>query len=144
MSNFSLWGLILSAGVLAYMTARWEAWVFYQQQKLNKTLLTLIRLATGILLVGLFTTSLTLPHWCMSLLMMMGVFGPTHRLTLNLTRMTKYRDRNRTIKWYSLNKGLYDSFWMLLGAGSEKRSFLIACFGEVFVAILASFKLSPF
>lgn len=114
MSNFSLWGLILSAGVLAYMTARWEAWVFYQQQKLNKTLLTLIRLATGILLVGLFTTSLTLPHWCMSLLMMMGVFGPTHRLTLNLTRMTKYRDRNRTIKWHHLGEGWYDNLTRFL------------------------------
>lgn len=114
MSNFSLWGLILSAGVLAYMTARWEAWVFYQQQKLNKTLLTLIRLATGILLVGLFTTSLTLPHWCMSLLMMMGVFGPVHRSVLNLTRMTKCRDRNRTIKWHSLNKGPYDSLTSFL------------------------------
>lgn len=114
MSNFSLWGLILSVAVLAYMTARWEAWVFYQQQKLNKALLTVIRLAAGILLVGLFTTSLTLPHWCMSLLMMMGVFGPTHRLTLNLTRMTKYRDRNRTIKWYHLGDGPYDSLTSFL------------------------------
>lgn len=142
MSNFSIWGLILSTGVLAYMTARWEAWVFYQQQKLNKTLLTLIRLATGILLVGLFTTSLTLPHWCMSLLMMMGVFGPVHRSVLNLTRMTKYRDRNRTIKWYHLGEGWYDNLTSFLAPWPRIR-FMILCSTEALLASAMFQQLQP-
>ena len=142
MSNFSLWGLILSTALLAYMTARWEAWVFYQQQKLNKTLLTLIRLATGILLVGLFTTSLTLPHWCMSLLMMMGIFGPVHRCTLNLTRITKYRDRNRTLTWYHMNKGWYDSLTSFLAPWPRIR-FMILCSTELLLASAMFQQLQP-
>lgn len=108
MSSLKLWALIASTGMMAYATARWEAWVFYQQKPLDKQILTMARVLVGLLLIVLMCPNLSAPKFGMTILMMMGTFAPVHRLTLNLTRLTKYRDRNRTLTWYHMGTGPYD------------------------------------
>lgn len=69
----------------------------------------------------------------MLLLYMGAIFGPVHRLALNLTRMFKYPQESRTITWYHLRKKGYD--WMLAFIiPNEKIRFMTLCLIEALVA----------
>ena len=134
MTHLVLLPLSMITGLLAYLTARWESRQFFDQKHLDKTALTMVRIFVGMMFVVAVGPKNGMQA-LMILLLMMGVFGPVHRTTLNLTRIYKYPERNRGLRWYHLGDGWYDALSAPLSSWPKTR-FLTLCVVEAAVFVI--------
>lgn len=120
----------------AWVSGRVEAREYSLQVKLNHFLLWLIRAAVAVLMLRLVALiqPMDWPMTLKGLLYMMGIFGPAHRLVLNLTRQHKYYPTNRTIRWYHMAMKGYD--WIVAGIPNLRLRFLTICTLELTIAIV--------
>lgn len=135
--------LILSLSTLvgAVAMARMEAREYAQQRELDHGLLTAIRLAAAGMLIQAFCPPILQWRTAFVLLLMMGLFGPAHRMTLYLTRKYTYPQQNRGLKWWRLGKGWYDRIWDLLPG--EKTPIIIMNGTELLIAAAMWIQLKP-
>lgn len=130
------WKLLLLAIVSivgAWLSAQQEAREYAHQRKLSHLLLTCLRLmVAGLVLKPLLPDPVEIPTLVMSCLFMMGIFGPVHRVSLNLTRINRYFIH---IPWHHLGQAYYDRFWVMLWRGSERNAFIAMCSFEILLSL---------
>jgi len=71
---------------------------------------------------------------------MAGIFGPVHRVSLNLTRINRYFIH---IPWHHLGQAYYDRFWVMLWRGNERAAFVTMSVFEILVASAMYTQLTP-
>lgn len=139
------WKLLLLAIVSivgAWLSAQQEAREYAHQRKLNHLLLTCLRLmVAGLVLSPLLPDPVELPVVALCLIFMAGIFGPVHRVSLNLTRINKYFIH---IPWFHLGtESKYDSLFRTLLRGNEKAAFLTMTTLELLIAAAMYQQLTP-
>lgn len=140
MSEWHLTVLVVMA-IAGGVASGWkEAAMIVAGKDLNHFLLTVFRMGVALMLMAPFLPRpIDLPTLGMTLLMMMGVFGPTHRMVLNARRM----DLGHRIPWYHLGKSWYDSLAQTLSRGNEKLAFVGMSAFEILVAAAMYIQMTP-
>jgi len=131
-------GLLVIPG--AIISFRMEAFEIHRRntlpghKELPHTLLTLIRFIVAcMVLLALLPPPFSLAKWVMCLIFQATLFGPIHRLGLNLTRKNRYPQESKTITWHHLRKRGYDRLlWFI---PNEPVRFLTLCSLEVLIAV---------
>jgi hypothetical protein len=140
----SEWKLLLLALVTvlgAWLSARMEAREFAHNRKVSHLLLTCLRLmVVGLVLSPLLPDPVEIPILMMSVTYMMGIFGPIHRICLNLTRINKYFVH---IPWHHLGQAYYDRCWVTLLMGNERAAFVSMTTFELLIACAMYNQLTP-
>lgn len=138
------WKLLLLAIVSiagAWLSARMEAREYAHQRKLNHLLLTCLRVTVAVMVLSLLLPDpVELPVVALCLTFMAGIFGPVHRVSLNLTRINRYFIH---IPWHHLGQAYYDRFWVMLWRGNEKAAFLTMTAFELLIAAAMYQQLTP-
>ena len=138
------WKLLLLAIVSiagAWLSAQQEAREYAHQRKLNHLLLTCLRGMVAILVLKfLLGNQIDLPVMVMALIYSAGIFGPIHRISLNLTRINRYFTH---IPWHHLGQAYYDRFWVMLLRGNEKAAFVSMTTLELLIAAAMYQQLTP-
>jgi hypothetical protein len=138
------WKLLLLAIVSiagAWLSARTEAREFAHNRKVSHLLLTVLRLSVaGLVLSPLLPDPAELPVVALCLTFMAGIFGPVHRVSLNLTRINRYFIH---IPWHHLGQAHLDRFWVMLLRGNEKAAFVSMTTLELLIAVAMYQQLTP-
>ena len=138
------WKLLLLAIVSiagAWLSARMEAREYAHQRKLNHLLLTCLRVTVAVMVLSLLLPDpVELPVVALCLTFMAGIFGPVHRVSLNLTRINRYFTH---IPWHHLGQAYYDRFWVMLLRGNEKAAFVSMTTLELLIAAAMYQQLTP-
>ena len=138
------WKLLLLALVSmagAWLSARMEAREFAHNRKVPHLFLMCLRLmAAGLVLGQLLPDPSGLPVVAMSLIYMMGIFGPVHRICLNQIRINRYFVH---IPWSHLGQAYYDRFWVMLWRGNEGAAFVSMTALELLIAAAMYNQLTP-
>lgn len=131
MNAWHLTALVVMAIAGGAISGWKEAAMIVAGKDLNHVLLTVFRLAMALILMAPFLPRpVELPHLLMCVLMMMGCFAPTHRMTINMRRM----DLGHRIPFFHLGRGPYDSLALILSRGNEMAAFLAMSLFEILVA----------
>jgi hypothetical protein len=136
------WKLLLLAIATvtgAMLTAKYEASQYALQRKLSHVLLTIVRVAFGLLLTRMVLIPEGLWYYLFPLLLLAGIFAPSHRILLWWFRTHRYKQR---IKWYYLGEGWYDSLTSWAKDWPRTR-FTILCLIELTAALAAYGQLTP-
>lgn len=138
------WKLLLLAIVSiagAWLSAQQEAREYAHQRKLNHLLLTCLRVTVAIMVLSLLLPDpVELPVVGLCLTFMAGIFGPVHRVSLNLTRINRYFIH---IPWHHLGQAYYDRFWVMLWRGNEGAAFVSMTTFELLIALAMYQQLTP-
>ena len=137
------WKLLLLAALTiagAMATAKYEASQYALQRKLSHVLLTLMRVAFGLLLIRTVLTPETLWHFLFPLLLLAGIFAPSHRVSLWWFRTHRYKQR---IPFVHLGKGWYDTLWMTLSRGNMTLAYCLMTAFEHLIAAAMYNQLTP-
>jgi hypothetical protein len=139
------WKLLLLAIVSivgAWLSAQQEAMEYAHQRKLNHLLLSCLRVTVAIMVLSLLLPDpVELPVVALCLTFMAGIFGPVHRVSLNLTRINRYFIH---IPWHHLGtESKYDSLFRMLLRGNEKAAFLTMTTLELLIAAAMYQQLTP-
>jgi len=138
------WKLLLLAIVSivgAWLSAQQEAMEYAHQRKLNHLLLSCLRVTVAIMVLSLLLPDpVELPVVALCLTFMAGIFGPVHRVSLNLTRINRYFIH---IPWHHLGQAYYDRFWVMLWRGNERAAFVTMSVFEILVASAMYTQLTP-
>jgi hypothetical protein len=139
------WKLLLLALVSiagAWLSARMEAREYAHNRKVSHFLLTILRLmVAGLVLRSLLPDPVELPVAALSLIYMMGIFGPVHRICLNQIRINRYFLH---IPWHHLGtESKYDSLFRTLLRGNEKAAFVSMTTFEILIAAAMYNQLTP-
>lgn len=138
------WKLLLLAIVSiagAWLSARMEAREYAHQRKLNHLLLTCLRVTVAVMVLSLLLPDpVELPVVALCLTFMAGIFGPIHRISLNLARINRYFIH---IPWHHLGQAYYDRFWVMLLRGNEKAAFVSMTTLELLIAAAMYQQLTP-
>lgn len=133
-----LLALVTIAGAMA--TAKYEASQYALQRKLSHVLLTLTRIAFGLLIIRLVLNPETPWHYLFPLLLLAGMFAPSHRILLWWFRTHRYKQR---IPFVHLGKGWYDTLWMTLSRGNMTLAYCLMTALELTVAVASYGQVVP-
>lgn len=137
------WKLLLLAALTiagAMATAKYEASQYALQRKLSHVLLTLMRVMFGLMIIRLVLTPETLWHFLFPLLLLAGIFAPSHRISLWWFRTHRYKQR---IPFVHLGKGWYDTLWMTLSRGNMTLAYCLMTALEITVAVASYGQVVP-
>ena len=132
--------LAIAAVTGAILTAKYEASQYALQRKLSHVLLTIVRVAFGLLLIRMVLIPETWWHYLFPLLLLAGIFAPSHRILLWWFRTHRYKQR---IPFVHLGKGWYDSLWMIAARGNMTLAYCLMTTLELTAAAAAYGQLTP-
>lgn len=138
--------LILCSMAGAVLTASMEAKAYSRHKNLNHYALGALRLMVAvILIISVEGPQIAEPRLIPDLILMMGAFAPTHRLSLNLIRIHAYQT---PIQWHHLGtQSIYDRAWTWItaqvGITNGEIRFLLLCALELLVAGAVYQQLQP-
>jgi hypothetical protein len=138
------WKLLLLAIVSivgAWLSAQTEAREYAHNRKVSHLLLTCLRVTVAVMVLSLLLPDpVELPVVALCLIFMAGIFGPVHRVSLNLTRINRYFIH---IPWSHLGQAYYDRFWVMLWRGNEGAAFVSMTTFELLIAAAMYQQLTP-